>query len=393
MPRDHPPCLLLSGGVDSALVARLLVDAGTPPTALFVDYGQPAAAAEDRASSAVAAHFGLLRERVAVTGLSLPSRGEIVGRNDLLLAVAHASAPGRDIALGVHAGTGYADCSPGHRDAWQMLLDTRRRWSGRTGWSTRSCPSLERCRRCPWRSSERGSARTAGRSSRGCRTSDRSPGRTWPRTSACPSPRPTATSPASPRPAAEDRSTTCARRSGHGSGSLCRSLTSCCGGTPSSTHGSARLSPATACRTDSARPGEPEMVGEDGLDVAAVAGLLGVGRSTVMRAVAEYGTPLVEDPGRLAGVVAIGVDETAFLAAGPRSATQFVTGIVARTGPAPGAAARRGARPQQKRSLALVTRLQASTVGHATGDTQRSAQHGDQVATPDRSLPTGHRAA
>ncbi len=125
MPRDHPPCLLLSGGVDSALVARLLVDAGTPPTALFVDYGQPAAAAEDRASSAVAAHFGLLRERVAVTGLSLPSRGEIVGRNDLLLAVAHASAPGRDIALGVHAGTGYADCSPGHRDAWQMLLDTQ----------------------------------------------------------------------------------------------------------------------------------------------------------------------------------------------------------------------------------------------------------------------------
>lgn len=31
--------------------------------------------------------------------------------------------PGCHIAVGVHAGTGYADCSPGHRYAWQSLLD------------------------------------------------------------------------------------------------------------------------------------------------------------------------------------------------------------------------------------------------------------------------------
>ena len=40
-----------------------------------------------------------------------------------------------------------------------------------------------------------------------------------------------------------------------------------------------------------------------------------------MRAVREYGSPLGENPARLVGVVAVGVDETAFLAAGPRSAT------------------------------------------------------------------------
>jgi transposase len=41
----------------------------------------------------------------------------------------------------------------------------------------------------------------------------------------------------------------------------------------------------------------------------------GVGWATVMAAVREYGRPLVDDPGRLAGVHTLGVDETAFLAA------------------------------------------------------------------------------
>jgi len=115
----------LSGGVDSALVARLLLDTGTAAITLFVDYGQPAAQAEARASAAIGDHFGLQRECLTVSGLRMPAVGEIVGRNDLLIAAACAAAPGRDIALGTHAGTGYADCSPEHRDAWQSLLDTQ----------------------------------------------------------------------------------------------------------------------------------------------------------------------------------------------------------------------------------------------------------------------------
>ena len=71
------------------------------------------------------------------------------------------------------------------------------------------------------------------------------------------------------------------------------------------------------------------MVGQDGLDVAAVAAGLGVGWGTVMRAVREHGSRLIDDPRRLTGVVAVGVDETAFLAARRGQHTQFVTGIVA----------------------------------------------------------------
>ena len=73
-------------------------------------------------------------------------------------------------------------------------------------------------------------------------------------------------------------------------------------------------------------------VGEDGHDVAAVAVEYGVGWHTIMRAVRDHGRPLVEDPARLNGATALGVDETAFLAATATHATEFVTGIVDLTG-------------------------------------------------------------
>jgi transposase len=51
-------------------------------------------------------------------------------------------------------------------------------------------------------------------------------------------------------------------------------------------------------------------VGEDGHSVAQVARAFGVSWATVMTAVREHGTPLVDDPARLDGVAALGVDET-----------------------------------------------------------------------------------
>ncbi len=60
--------------------------------------------------------------------------------------------------------------------------------------------------------------------------------------------------------------------------------------------------------TERARQEACRLVGEDGLDVAAVATTLGVGWHTVMRAVRDYGEPLRDDPARTDGVVAVGVD-------------------------------------------------------------------------------------
>src|SRR5215213_8614948 len=47
-----------------------------------------------------------------------------------------------------------------------------------------------------------------------------------------------------------------------------------------------------------------------------------------MRAVADHGTPLVDDPTRLEGVAALGLDETSFLKATRLAPTRSVTGLV-----------------------------------------------------------------
>ncbi len=87
-----------------------------------------------------------------------------------------------------------------------------------------------------------------------------------------------------------------------------------------------------ASLTERARREACRRVGQDGHTVAGVAADFGVGWATVMAAVREYGTPLVDDPHRLHAVAALGVDETAFLAATPTRSTTYATGIVALNG-------------------------------------------------------------
>lgn len=114
--------VLLSGGVDSAVVLALLSSGAQPANAVWIHYGQPAASAERQASKVLAAYYGATWAELVVTGLAPPTAGEFPGRNDMLIALAAASAPGRCLAIGVHAGTSYADCSPSWLGEWQRLL-------------------------------------------------------------------------------------------------------------------------------------------------------------------------------------------------------------------------------------------------------------------------------
>ena len=83
-----------------------------------------------------------------------------------------------------------------------------------------------------------------------------------------------------------------------------------------------------AVLTERARAEACRRVGKDAHAVAAVARDLGVGWATIMRAVADHGTQLVDDPTRLDGVAALGLDETSFLKATRRAPTRYVTGLV-----------------------------------------------------------------
>jgi transposase len=93
---------------------------------------------------------------------------------------------------------------------------------------------------------------------------------------------------------------------------------------------------ARASLTERARAEVCRRVGEDGASVAAVAREFGIGWGTAMAAVREHGAARVDDPSRLEGVDAVGLDETAFQAASATRSTSFVTGIVDLTrGPGP----------------------------------------------------------
>jgi transposase len=69
-------------------------------------------------------------------------------------------------------------------------------------------------------------------------------------------------------------------------------------------------------------------VGEHARPVSKVADELGVCWWTVMNAVVEHGTPLVDDPDRVGAVKMLGVDETSFLRANRWHATRYTTGLV-----------------------------------------------------------------
>lgn len=113
MPCEPEVLVLLSGGVDSAATIAFYRDFGRPPAALFVDYGQQARREEERAAAAVAGHFDIPLSVAAWNGPTAKGVGLIRGRNLFLLAAALMERPPSVtvLALGLHAGTAYADSS------------------------------------------------------------------------------------------------------------------------------------------------------------------------------------------------------------------------------------------------------------------------------------------
>jgi transposase len=90
----------------------------------------------------------------------------------------------------------------------------------------------------------------------------------------------------------------------------------------------AELAAPKATLTARTRAWAARRVGEHADTVAATARSLGVGWHTVMGAVEHHGRPLVDDPARLEGVAALGVDEHAWQRANAVRHTTFATGIV-----------------------------------------------------------------
>jgi 7-cyano-7-deazaguanine synthase len=105
--------VLVSGGIDSTACVRFLQQQGTEVQGVFVDYGQAAAKREAAAIAALGPRLGIRTETLRVTGAKKFGAGELAGRNAMLIfsALFVTRAHPALLAIGIHAGTPYFDCS------------------------------------------------------------------------------------------------------------------------------------------------------------------------------------------------------------------------------------------------------------------------------------------
>ena len=120
-----PATILLSGGIDSATCLAYYLGERFKVDALFVDYGQFGAPREVRAARLIARHFRVPLTILKVTGMRKKGPGLIVGRNAFLLLTAALEFGIRAglIAIGIHSGTNYRDCSPVFVRKMQAVID------------------------------------------------------------------------------------------------------------------------------------------------------------------------------------------------------------------------------------------------------------------------------
>ena len=105
--------VLASGGIDSTACIHMLQTRGLSVSALFIDFGQAASLQERFAVRRICKRFGVRLDQISVNSSRRYGPGELVGRNAFLIFSALMFArPTRGlIALGIHAGTPYYDCT------------------------------------------------------------------------------------------------------------------------------------------------------------------------------------------------------------------------------------------------------------------------------------------
>jgi 7-cyano-7-deazaguanine synthase len=116
--------VLFSGGIDSTSCVRFFSDRDYNVHGVYVDFGQASAAAEARAIEALKPNLGISVSAVRISSDSFFGTGELVGRNALLIFAAILLGACRDglLAIGVHAGTPYYDCSEAFIERANVLV-------------------------------------------------------------------------------------------------------------------------------------------------------------------------------------------------------------------------------------------------------------------------------
>jgi 7-cyano-7-deazaguanine synthase len=116
--------VLFSGGIDSTSCIHLFKKKGHEVRGIFVDFGQAAARYELEAVSRLSEHFSVPVTKLKASSPTAFGAGELVGRNYFLIASALLLGNCHEglLAIGIHAGTGYYDCSPAFLSRVEVLV-------------------------------------------------------------------------------------------------------------------------------------------------------------------------------------------------------------------------------------------------------------------------------
>jgi 7-cyano-7-deazaguanine synthase len=106
--------VLFSGGIDSTSAAILLKSAGLTVRGLFINFGQASQKMEQRSVARLKDIIGISVDEIHVGSRSALGIGELTGRNTFLISAALllGNCDSGGIAIGIHSGTSYYDCSP-----------------------------------------------------------------------------------------------------------------------------------------------------------------------------------------------------------------------------------------------------------------------------------------
>jgi 7-cyano-7-deazaguanine synthase len=117
--------VLLSGGIDSASCINFYLEQNHCVEAIHIDYGQKSAEKELIAAQGIANYYKIPIHYIKLDGGKKFDKGDIIGRNSLLLNIAliNFNMTSGIIALGVHSGTSYVDCSEAFINSIQHTFD------------------------------------------------------------------------------------------------------------------------------------------------------------------------------------------------------------------------------------------------------------------------------
>lgn len=116
--------VLMSGGIDSAACSHFFKTRGLEVSGLFIDYGQAAAKYEEHAADKFAQILKINLHHQTVKGAHSFEDGELVGRNAFLITSAIFLSKIHEgiLAIGIHTGTNYYDCSPAFFNTMSKLV-------------------------------------------------------------------------------------------------------------------------------------------------------------------------------------------------------------------------------------------------------------------------------